>query len=145
MQRLTQALAQQVEGWRMQPVVTALMTLRGLDLVGATTVVAELGDLKRFVHPRALMGYLGLVPSEYSTGSKRSQGAITKTGNSHVRRVLVEAAWNYRHPARLSPSQQRRQEGQWGVAASRGVWPGAVGEATRTFHAEVKSASAFRR
>ena len=96
----------------MQPVVTALMTLRGLDLVGATTVVAELGDLKRFVHPRALMGYLGLVPSEYSTGSKRSQGAITKTGNSHVRRVLVEAAWNYRHPARLSPSQQRRQEGQ---------------------------------
>lgn len=111
-QRLTQVLGQQVETWRMQPVVTALMTLRGLDLVSATTVVAELGDLKRFVHPRALMGYLGLVPSEYSTGSKRRQGAITKTGNSHVRRVLVEAAWNYRHPARLSKSQQVRQEGQ---------------------------------
>ncbi len=111
-QRLTQALSQQVEGWRMQPVVAALMTLRGLDLVSATTVVAELGDLKRFVHPRALMGYLGLVPSEYSTGSKRRQGAITKTGNGHVRRVLIEAAWNYRYPARISRPLQVRQENQ---------------------------------
>jgi transposase len=111
-QRLTQVLGQQVETWRMRPLVTALMTLRGLDLVSATTVVAELGDLKRFGHPRALMGYLGLVPSEYSTGTKRSQGAITKTGNSHVRRVLIEAAWNYRYPARISRILQVRQEDQ---------------------------------
>jgi len=111
-QRLTQVLSQQVESWRMQAVVNAVMTLRGLDLVGATTVVAELGDLKRFAHPRELMGYLGLVPSEHSSGSKRSQGAITKTGNGHVRRVLIEAAWNYRYPARLSKRQQLRQEGQ---------------------------------
>lgn len=111
-QRLTQVLAQQVEGWRMHPVVSAVMALRGLDLVGASTVIAELGDLKRFAHPRELMGYLGLVPREHSSGSKRTQGAITKSGNGHVRRVLIEAAWNYRYPARLSKRQQLRQEGQ---------------------------------
>ena len=111
-QRLSQALAQEVEHWRMQPVVSAVMTLRGLDLIAATTVVAELGDLKRFAHPRELMGYLGLVPSEHTTGSKRRLGAITKTGNAHVRRVLVEAAWNYRFPARISLVLQKRQQGQ---------------------------------
>jgi hypothetical protein len=88
------------------------MTLRGLDLIAATTLVAELGDLRRFAHPRELMGYLGLVPSEHTTGSKRRLGAITKTGNSHVRRVLVEAAWNYRYPARISRELQVRQERQ---------------------------------
>ena len=111
-QRLSQSLAQQVEGWRMQPVVRALMTLRGVDLIGATTVMAELGDLRRFAHPRELMSYLGLVPSEHSTGASRRQGAITKTGNSHVRRILIEAAWNYRYPARMSLPLQIRQEGQ---------------------------------
>jgi transposase len=111
-QRLTQALTQEIETWRMQPVVGAVMALRGLDLVGATTVVAELGDLRRFAHPRELMGYLGLVPSEYTTGSKRRLGAITKTGNSHVRRILIEAAWNYRFPARVSRALHVRQERQ---------------------------------
>jgi transposase len=111
-QRLSQSLSQEVEGWRMRPVVNALMSLRGLDLIGASTVVAELGDLRRFAHPRELMGYLGLVPSEHSTGSSRRQGAITKTGNSHVRRILVEAAWNYRFPARVTRILQVRQEGQ---------------------------------
>jgi transposase len=110
--RLTQVLAQQVEHWRMHALVSAVMTLRGLDLVAATTIVAELGDLRRFAHPRELMGYVGLVPSEHSTGSKRRQGAITKTGNGHVRRVLIEAAWNYLFPAHLSPTLQVRQEGQ---------------------------------
>lgn len=111
-QRLSQALAQQVEGWRMRPVVYAVMTLRGLDLVAATTVVAELGDLRRFPRPRELMGYLGLVPSEHTSGPKRRLGAITKTGNTHVRRVLIEAAWNYRFPARISRTLQTRQETQ---------------------------------
>jgi transposase len=110
--RLTQALAHEVESWRMQPVVGAVMTLRGLDLVAATTVVAELGDLRRFARPRELMGYLGLVPSEHTTGSKRRLGAITKTGNGHVRRMLIEAAWNYRFPARVSRTLQVRQERQ---------------------------------
>jgi transposase len=111
-ERLTQALRQQVEDWRMQPLVSAIMTLRGLELIAASTIVAELGDLRRFAHPRELMGYVGLVPSEHSTGSKRRQGAITKTGNAHVRRVLIEAAWNYRYPARLSRPLQLRQQGQ---------------------------------
>jgi transposase len=109
-QRLSESLAREVEHWRMHSLVSALMTLRGLDLIAAATVVAELGDLRRFAHPRELMGYLGLVPSEHTTGSKRRLGAITKTGNTHVRRVLVEAAWNYRYPARISPTLQRRQE-----------------------------------
>ncbi len=111
-ERLTQALAHQVEQWRMRPVVFALMSLRGLDLVAATTLVAELGDLRRFARARDLMGYLGLVPSEHSSGPKRRLGAITKTGNGHARRILVEAAWNYRYPARISRVLQVRQEGQ---------------------------------
>ena len=110
--RLTEALAQQIENWRMLAVVRALMTLRGLDLVAAATVVAELGDMRRFAHPRDLMGYLGLVPSEHSSGTTRRLGAITKTGNGHARRVLVEAAWNYRFPARISRILQVRQEDQ---------------------------------
>lgn len=111
-ERFNQALAQQVEQWRMRHVVYALMTLRGIDLVAATTLVAELGDLRRFARPRELMGYVGLVPSEHSSGTKRRLGAITKTGNSHARRVLVEAAWNYRFPARISRALQVRQENQ---------------------------------
>ena len=110
--RLTETLAQQVEQWHMRPVVYALMTLRGLDLIAATVVIAELGDLRRFPHPRQLMSYLGLVPSEHTSGPKRRLGEITKTGNTHVRRVLVEAAWNYRFPARIGFLLQRRQESQ---------------------------------
>ncbi len=111
-ERLTEAMRAQLEHWRMRPVVEALMTLRGIDLIAAMTLVAEIGDFRRFARPPQLMGFLGLVPSEYSSGSSRRQGAITKTGNRHARRVLVEAAWNYRFPARLSTSLQRRQEDQ---------------------------------
>src|SRR5882724_3547219 len=111
-ERLTEALRAQLEHWRMRPVVEALMSLRGIDLVAAMTLVAEIGDFTRFARPRELMGFLGLVPSEYSSGATRRQGAITKTGNSHARRVLVEAAWNYRFPARISRILQVRQEGQ---------------------------------
>src|SRR5437660_154331 len=93
-QRLSEALAQELEHWRMRWLVHALMTLRGVDQLVATTLVAELGDLRRFARPRELMGYLGLVPSEHTSGERRRLGAITKTGNSHARRVLIEAAWN---------------------------------------------------
>ena len=92
------------------PVIEALMALRGVSLLTATTIVAEIGDLHRFANAPQLMAYLGLVPSEHSSGPKQSRGAITKTGNSHVRRVLVEAAWTYRHPARKSAHLQRRAE-----------------------------------
>ena len=81
-----------------------------LELITAMTVLAELGDISRFDSPRQLMAYLGLVPSEHSSGSSRRQGAITKTGNGHVRRVLVEAAWNYRFPARKTRTIEQRAE-----------------------------------
>lgn len=89
-----------LERWSLRPVVEGLMALRGVDVVTAMTVLAEVGDLTRFDSPRELMSFLGLVPSEHSSGGRRRQGGITKTGNGHVRRVLVEAAWSYRFPAR---------------------------------------------
>lgn len=92
------------------PVIEGLMALRGVNLLTATTVVAEIGDLKRFASAPQLMGYLGVVPSEHSSGNSKSRGGITKTGNGHVRRVLVEAAWTYRHPARKTAVLQRRAE-----------------------------------
>lgn len=86
------------------------MAMRGVSLITAMTVLAELGDISRFDSPRQLMAYLGLVPSEHSSGGRRRQGGITKTGNGHVRRVLVEAAWSYRFPARKTRGIQRRAE-----------------------------------
>ena len=97
---LEEQMRQALEGWSLRPVVEALIALRGVDLITAMTVLAELGDLTRFDSPRELMSFLGLVPSEHSSGGRRRQGAITKTGNGHVRRVLVESAWSYRFPAR---------------------------------------------
>jgi transposase len=96
--------------WRLYPVVEALQALRGVKFTVAVTVVAEVGDLTRFDTPRQLMAFLGLVPSEHSSGSKRRLGGITKTGNCHARRVLVEGAWAYRHPARVSSVIQARLE-----------------------------------
>jgi len=94
--------------WSLRPAVEALTSLRGVKLITAMTVLAELGDLTRFDSPRQLMSFLGLVPSEHSSGERRRQGAITKTGNGHVRRVLVEAAWHYRHPARKTAHLRRK-------------------------------------
>lgn len=111
-ERLTSALRDQAATWRFAPVVRALMTLRGIEFVAAVTLVAELGDLARFSHPKQLMSYLGLVPSEYSTGASRVQGKITKTGNGHARRILIESAWSYRYPARMSRTLVVRNEGQ---------------------------------
>ena len=92
------------------PVIEGLMALRGVKLITATTIVAEIGDLRRFVNAPQLMAYLGVVPSEHSSGESKSRGSITKTGNGHVRRVLVEAAWQYRYPARKTAVLQRRAE-----------------------------------
>jgi transposase len=91
--------------------VRALQALRGMALVAAATLVAELGDITRFDNPRQLMAYLGLVPSEHSSGATRRQGGITKAGNGAARRMLIEAAWSYRFPARISREQLLRQEG----------------------------------
>jgi transposase len=92
------------------PVIEGLMALRGVKLITATTIVAEIGDLRRFANAPQLMAYLGVVPSEHSSGESKVHGSITKTGNGHVRRVLVEAAWQYRYPARKTAVLQRRAE-----------------------------------
>ena len=112
LQRLEQELQEQVKAWRLHPVVEALQALRGVQFLGAVTTVAELGDLTRFDNPRELMKFLGLIPSEYSTGERRRQGAITKAGNTHARRALVEGAWAYRYPAKVSRHLQLRLEKQ---------------------------------
>jgi transposase len=96
--------------WSLAPVVRSLQALRGMAMVAAATLVAELGDITRFAKPSQLMAYLGLVPSEHSSGNTRRQGGITKAGNGAARRVLIEAAWSYRFPARISREQLLRQE-----------------------------------
>ncbi len=93
-----------------EPVIEGLMALRGISRIAATTTIAEIGDLHRFRTAPQLMAYLGLVPSEHSSGPTHSRGGITKTGNGHVRHVLVEAAWTYRHPARKTTYLQRRAQ-----------------------------------
>lgn len=112
LQRLEQELHEHVHAWRLYPVVEALQALRGVQFTVAVTLVAEMGDLTRFDTPRELMKFLGLVPSEYSSGEQRRQGAITKAGNTHARRVLVEGAWAYRYPAKVSRHLQLRLETQ---------------------------------
>ena len=84
----------------------------GIDTISGMTIVAELYDVRRFESPRALMAYLGLVPSEHSSGDDKNRGSITKTGNGHVRRILVEAAHHYRHRPRVGPKLQKRRAGQ---------------------------------
>jgi transposase len=111
-ERLAHGLREQCESWRMKPVVQALMCLRGIDFLAAVTLIAELGDLTRFAHPSSLMAYLGLVPSEFSSGNSRHQGSITRTGNQQARRILVESAWTYRFNPRVSRPIEVRQSGQ---------------------------------
>jgi transposase len=107
---LVKEMEKALQSWDLAPVVEALMALRGVKLITAMTIMAELGDITRFDSPRQLMSFLGLVPSETSSGLTRRRGGITKTGNGHVRRVLVESAWCYRFPARKTAHLQRRAE-----------------------------------
>jgi transposase len=110
LQRLEAELLAQAKPWRLYPVVEALQALRGVQFTVAITTIAELGDLTRFDNPRQLMGYLGLTPSEYTSGDRRRLGGITKAGNGHARRVLIEAAKAYRHRAKVSEQIQARQQ-----------------------------------
>ena len=107
--RLDAMLSEIVSAWTMAPVVAAFQAVRGVGFTNATTLVAEAGDIRRFDHPRQLMAFLGLVPSERSTGETRRLGGITKTGNSRARKALIEAAWTYRHPAGIGRHHQDRQ------------------------------------
>jgi len=109
--RLECALDEIVPDWSMAPVVEALQAMRGVSFITAVTFVAEVGDLRRFEHPRQLMSYLGLVPSERSTGDTIRRGSITKAGNRRARRVLVEGAWTYRFGARIGRALLDRTKG----------------------------------
>jgi transposase len=106
--RLETELRDALPAWRLAPVVAGLQALRGVQWLVALTVVAELGDLTRFDTPRQLAAFVGLIPSEYSSGASRRQGGITKAGNGRARRALIEAAWAYRHPAKVSAHIQQR-------------------------------------
>jgi transposase len=108
--RLANELFHQVKNWRFYPVVKALQALRGVKLLIATGVIAELGDLRRFNHPRKLMSYLGLVSKEHSSGDNRRLGNITKCDNGRARRLLVQGAHTYKHKANISTELQKRQE-----------------------------------
>jgi transposase len=110
LERLTEQLRQLAPTWRWAPVVAALQALRGVSFITAVALVAELGDLTRFGHPRELMAYLGLVPSEHSSGPSVRRGAITKAGNPPVRHLLAEAAWAYQGIPRIGRVHGYRQE-----------------------------------
>jgi transposase len=111
--RLEQAITEAVKlaSPRVQEVVKGLQALRGIAEISAVTIVAELGQISRFDTARQLMGYSGAVPSEDSSGKRKQRGSITKTGNAHLRRIVVEAAWSYRHRPTIGPRLRKRQEG----------------------------------
>jgi transposase len=110
LERLEEAIRVAVLDWSLAEVVTALMAMRGMDLISAATLLAEIGDLSRFRTPTELMAYLGLVPSEDSTGDTIKRGPITKAGNRRARRMLVECAWSYQHPPRVGRDKQHKVE-----------------------------------
>ena len=112
LQRLAQERQDHVKAWRFNPVVEALQALRGVPFTVAVIMVSAIGDRTRVDHPRELMKFLGLIPSEYSSGEQRRQGSMTKAGNTHARRALVEGAWAYRDPAKVSRNLQRRLDQQ---------------------------------
>ena len=103
-------MRESVADWSLAPVVEALQAMRGLNLITAVSFLAEIGDLSRFESPRQLMAFLGLTPSERSTGETVRRGPITKAGNTRARRLLIESAWSYRFPARVSKEKQAKVE-----------------------------------
>ncbi len=119
--RLEKAIQEAVPHWSLAPMVAALMAMRGVDLVAAMTILAEVGDLGRFQTPRELMAWLGLVQSEASTGDRVRRFGITKAGNGRARRALIESAWCYRFPARIGSAKRARVEAA-PPAARRIAW-----------------------
>jgi transposase len=109
---LTRQIEELTPSWSLAPLVRAFQAMRGVAFIVAVTIVAEVGDFTRFANPRQLMAYLGLVPSEHSSGSSVRRGGLTKTGNVLARRALIEAAWTYRMPARISRTLHDRIEAQ---------------------------------
>ncbi len=109
-ERVEQGMRESVADWSLAPVVEALQAMRGLDLITAVSFLAEIGDLSRLESPRQLIAFLGLTPSERSTGESVKRGGITKAGNPRARRLLVESAWSYRYPPRVSKEKQAKVE-----------------------------------
>jgi transposase len=107
-ERLTKSIIELVETWSLRPLVVGLQALRGISTIAAVTIAAEIGDFARFASAPQFMSFTGLVPSEHSSGEARRQGRITRCGNRHVRRILVESAWSYRFQPRMSPVIQMR-------------------------------------
>ena len=110
--RCEEAMQTLLEKWRLAPAVRALMAMKGFQSVAAMILVSELGEVHRFAHPRQVMAYLGLVPTENTSSDKRRQGRITKCGNAHARWLLVECAQHYAAPPKVSKELSRRQQGQ---------------------------------
>jgi len=108
--RLAEQMQELLPCWSLAQIVAAIQALRGIAMISAITLVAEIGDFKRFANPRHLMAYLGLTPSEHSSGAKTARGAITKAGNTRARRMLVEGAWTYRLQARMGADILKRNE-----------------------------------
>jgi len=112
LQHLEQELQMIAQSWCWYPLVQYLTVLRGIRFLSVITLVAELGDMRRFANPRSLMNFVGLTPSEYSSGNRQKQGGITKCGNTHARRILIEAAWAYSFAPKVSRELQIRQQDQ---------------------------------
>jgi transposase len=117
--RLTEHMAELVPSWSLAWLVEALQALRGYRLINAASLVAEIGDPRRFASPRELMGYLGMVPSEHSTGNRVQRGGLTKTGNRRARKVLIEAAWTYARRAKAACPRTSRQPPAVGAIAEK--------------------------
>jgi len=110
-ERIDDHMEKLLQTWSRKPMVDALMGFRGFKRTAAMVIVSEIGDFKRFKHPKQLMSYLGLTPSEDSSGGRRRQGSITKCGNGHARWMLVESAEHYRKSPKISLALSKRQEG----------------------------------
>jgi transposase len=110
--RLEEQIVALLPAWSLAPIVEAIQAMRGVELITAVILTSEIGDFQRFANPKQLMSYLGLTPSEHSSGEKVARGPITKTGSTRARRVLIEAAWTYWLPARVSRRIGYRHEGQ---------------------------------
>ncbi|SDK45394.1 Transposase [Ferrimonas sediminum] len=121
LQRLEVEMETLAESWRWYPMVQQLTVLRGIRFLSAITLMAELGDLRRFSNPRQLMNFVGLTPSERSSGQREKRGGITKCGNTHARRILIEAAWAYRFSPKVSRELQVRQQ-HHSVTLQRRSW-----------------------
>ena len=107
-EEITKQMMKALTEWSLAPVVDSLLALRGVNKITAMILLSELGDLRRFKNPAKLMSYLGLVPIEHSSGGSRRQRGITRTGNTHARRTLIESAWCYRFPARKTRYLKRK-------------------------------------